>query len=433
MKSETSACNVDFRPYSVEDAKKLLNGRKIFIWGAGQKGRGFKLALERNGFKVEAFLDKSPLLRGTKYQGTDILDPQTVLREKDSGKTSFIFIASVDKKNKEMFKECQQAGLEKLKDYINIQVFCPFYPTVEVSGICNLKCISCPRCNETLSRSLPKGFMSAATYKEVIDKLVSEIPFLYLVDLYLWGEPLLNPDLAEIIRINNRLGLASGISSNLNVSKHLEEVIKESPAQIRISISGYGPKNYEETHTGGKWERLHKNLLLLAEYIKKYKTNTIVEIYYHVNKNNVNEYQKLLDLCTPLGFRVAPSIHMVLHDHALDYVEKKTLPDGVKKAIDLMHISLDEMLATAKSEHHKSCLLKRCVPVINWDLKVFACCNYVQDAVLAPNYLDITLDKIIELRNNCTLCRKCQGHSLHRYFNPLYYYDFTSGLCKPAI
>ena len=42
-------------------------------------------------------------------------------------------------------------------------------------------------------------YMSASDYKKVITKMVSEIPFLYLVDLYVFGEPLLNKELPEIM------------------------------------------------------------------------------------------------------------------------------------------------------------------------------------------------------------------------------------------
>lgn len=38
--------------YTVQDAQKLIAGRDIYLWGAGQKGRGFLQALNRNGFKM---------------------------------------------------------------------------------------------------------------------------------------------------------------------------------------------------------------------------------------------------------------------------------------------------------------------------------------------------------------------------------------------
>ena len=121
-----SPCHANYPVYNAKDASVLFNDKNIYIWGAGQKGRGFVLALKRNGFKVKAFLDSSPLLRGTEYQGIPTLDPKTILNNPATLKESFILIASVDKKNKEIFALCQNAGLTKGKDFINIQELSPF-------------------------------------------------------------------------------------------------------------------------------------------------------------------------------------------------------------------------------------------------------------------------------------------------------------------
>lgn len=275
--------------------------------------------------------------------------------------------------------------------------------------------------------------MTVENYQKVICKLILEMAFLYLVDLYIWGEPLLNPNLPEIIRINSSLGIASGISSNLNAGKNLEEVIKAGPAQIRVSLSGYGPKHYEVTHPGGNWAVLKENLIRLSEYIKKYDTKTIVEVYYHANKSNCEEYPQAVEFCTELGFRVAPSIHMVFPNFAMQYLEGKTLDDKNRKAVDLMIVSFDQMLEQAKKEQQKTCLLKRCLPVINWDMKVLVCCNMLPDAVLVPNYLDTSLEQIIELRNESPVCEKCQKYSLHRYFQPLLYTDIVNKKFPPHL
>ncbi len=429
MKTDTppkALCDANYHVYTAQDASELFNNRNIYIWGAGQKGRGFRLALERNGFTVKAFLDSAPLLIGTDYQGIPTMDPKTLLNHPERLKDAFILIASVDEKNKEMFALCENAGMVKNRDFINIQELSPFYPTVEVSGICNLKCISCPRGN-SLHPMEKGGFMSAANYSRIIHKLIHEIPFLYLVDLYVWGEPLLNPDLPEIIKTNNQLGVASGISSNLNAGKNLEEVVKASPAQIRVSVSGYGETNYEMSHKGGHWINLYKNLLLVSDYINKYQTNTIVEVYFHVNKKNISEYKIMNELCSELGYRIHPSISMIFPDYVMDYIDGNKLCREAEQAKDLMLISINEMIDNAKAEHNKDCLLKRIIPVINWDMSVQPCCNYTYQK-LADNYLDVSLKEIIHLRNSHTLCIKCQKYALHRYFNPGYYSDYVHKL-----
>ena len=142
-----SRCNADYKIFGVDDAGELFAGRDIYIWGAGLKGRGFQLALERNGFKVAAFLDSNIEFLGGDYQGTPILHPDAILARGDAKETAFILTATVDTKNKVLFKLCEAAGLERGVDFENIQTLSPFYPTIEITGICNLRCRSCPRGN----------------------------------------------------------------------------------------------------------------------------------------------------------------------------------------------------------------------------------------------------------------------------------------------
>ncbi|MDR2796681.1 MAG: hypothetical protein LBB47_08240, partial [Spirochaetaceae bacterium] len=45
------------------------------------------------------------------------------------------------------------------------------------------------------------------------------------------------------------------------------------------------------------------------------------------------------------------------------------------------------------------------------------CCYYSYER-LVPNYLDVTIDEIINLRNNADFCKKCIKYSLHRFWDP---------------
>lgn len=412
--------DVNYKVYTKDDAIELFQDRDIYIWGAGQKGRGFYMTLRRVGFEVKGFLDMSPLLKGKKVYGIPIYDPIEFLKNRN--KNAYILVASVDIRNKEIFKICESYGLEKYKDFINIQYLCPYYPVIEVSGVCNLRCISCPRSDP---KYFPQkgGFMKASDYERIIKKLITDIPFTYLVDLYIWGEPFLNPDLPEIVEINNQLGIASGISSNLNVNpENIEKVIMKNPPQIRVSVSGFGDTHYEITHTKGKWEKFYSNLLLIKKLIEKHNADTIIEVYYHVNRENIEEGKKMKELCNRLNFKFHPSIYLILPDLALSQIEREQLSENSRKTFDLLLIPFDELIEKAKNEREKTCLLKRILPVINWDGSVLACCNYSYDRFkLADSYLNVSLDEIIKMRNENPFCIKCRKYSLHRYFDPVYY------------
>lgn len=325
-------------------------------------------------------------------------------------------ISTVSKKKKDVLEKCKNAGLEYEKNFIDVQSLCPFTPSIEISGICNLRCLACPR-GDTLHPFSKGDFMTIANYEKVINKLMNDIPILYIVSVYIFGEPTLNPNLPEIIRINRSFGVATDISTNLNVNaKTLEEIIKANPEYIRIACSGYGEKNYEVTHAGAKWKLFYENLFKLREFINKYNSSTNIEVYFQANKNNITEYKPMYELCEKLGFRRASVVQMLLTDYVRDYILGNELPPGAKKAKNLMLINIDEMIADCKSEHSKPCIFRKSIPVINWDMSVLTCCNQRYEKI-ADNFLDISFEKIIELRNNSDFCKTCVKYSLHRYFS----------------
>jgi MoaA/NifB/PqqE/SkfB family radical SAM enzyme len=414
-------CNVKKEQYSPVEIAEMLRGKKIYLWGAGQKGRPFLHALERNGYKAEAFLDSAPVLIGTNYHDVPILDPKTILDNPDAFDSSFIILTSTTDKIRQMALACREAGLTHKKHYLRMQELAPLSPSIEISGVCNLRCIACPRGDRgpgyMRERLETGGFMSVADYRKVLQKLLKEIPWLFTVDLYVWSDPLLHPNIAEIIRYNNGLGIGSGISTNLNYGKYLEEVIKAEPDYIRVSTSGFGPKNYEITHTGGSWDTLYKNLLDAKIYIKKHDSKTIITILYHANKNNLYEFAAMRGFCVENGFRLEPLLSSVFSDYAMDYIEKKPLWEGADLAKDIMLVSLDQILDHCADEHSKTCLGMRALPIINWDLSVLLCCFYSYERI-APNYLGITIDEIIERRNASDFCKKCIKYSLHRFWDP---------------
>ncbi|MDR2659169.1 MAG: hypothetical protein LBC27_04180 [Spirochaetaceae bacterium] len=55
-------CRLPEHFYSKEDLENIFRNKKIYIYGAGNDGRGVFHALKRNGYKVEAFLDRSAIL-----------------------------------------------------------------------------------------------------------------------------------------------------------------------------------------------------------------------------------------------------------------------------------------------------------------------------------------------------------------------------------
>ncbi|MDR2659653.1 MAG: hypothetical protein LBC27_06660 [Spirochaetaceae bacterium] len=366
---------LNLRIFTVKDIEAFVKNRRILIYGAGRKGIGFCRSLERNGFKVYGFIDKSPLIAEKGIMQKPCFSAADYFSNIHKKENDYIFTAAVThRSSKELNNICHEAGLENEHDFIDANIISPLYPSVDISGVCNLKCIACPR-GDTLHSLHKGGFMSAAVYQKILNKLLQEIPFLSSIELFIWGEPLLNPHLPEILEINNKFGVDSSLSTNLNYSKNLEASVKAGFSNMLIACSGYGKENYEVTHTGADWNVFYNNLLLLSEYIKKYNSPLVPVIFYFVTKKNIAEYKDIYELCKKLKFRLFISPYLLFADYILDYAEGNEICPAAKKASDLMLVHPNKWLELMRKEQNKRCFNYRAFPNIGWDGAVYACCN----------------------------------------------------------
>jgi MoaA/NifB/PqqE/SkfB family radical SAM enzyme len=411
-------CLLPERFYKKYDFDKMFYGKDIYIWGAGRNGRGIFQALKRNGYNVLAFLDQSPALWNIGGGGGQIpiLDPDSVLQGDGQFSKNACVVAAMSKEIDKAMERLTTEGFTEGLNCIRWTNLSPVTPSIDISGVCNLRCLACPR-SDTLHPFENGGFISIENYQKVLAKLLQELPMLHIVALYIWGDPLLHPKLPELLKINSDLGIGCDISTNLNIqTEKLEEIVKAEPTYIRLSCSGFGSKNYEITHAGAKWDLFHKNCIELSRLLKKYKSSTGVELYFHVNKANASEYKDILDMGRRLGFRVSACLSLCFPQYAMNYLENIPLPQSAEEAMDLMLLSIDDMLAAARKEQERPCLVGAGFPNINWDLSVLTCCNFNQER-LAANYLDTDIDELISLKNTSALCKKCISHSIHRYYN----------------
>ncbi len=395
---------------TTEELIKLCSNKKVLIWGAMIVGQGVCRSFERIGIPVEAFLDSSSSLRNKRALGYEIWKPDTSFDTVRDGKG--IIVVSSGHYDFEIGEICKNEGFHKGLDYIFSRDFNNIDPSIDITGYCNLKCISCPRGNETVQP--PKGCMNAATYKRVLDKLIREIPMLGSIQLYAWGEPLLNPELPEIIMITRDRKVLSAISSNLNYSKNLEEVIAARPDWFKVSCSGWN-KNYEVTHTGGNWNIFLSNLKKLATLRNSYHPEMQIIVNYHLYKNNIGEdYRRMEDLCGNLSFIFKPSpAYLYPADTLMDYIDGKEISENAKRTLPLLLIGIEEGIANARKRTSLPCPEDRCLP-INWDCSVRTCGIYFRPFIV-ENFLETPLSELLDKKRKSNLCIECKKRGIHQF------------------
>jgi hypothetical protein len=393
---------------------KVIEGRNIFVYGAGNQGRGLVHTLQQRGISTAGFIDRNPDLQDRILAGIPVLSP-AVLSEHDAVDSLFVIIATF------FFERDISDYLESLSftkgiNYLPYSTLKPRDYVVEVSGVCNLRCISCPRAERRPThRNL--AMMDLNSFKKVINKIRTADPFVGNIQLYQWGEPTINKSLPEMIRYARENDILCTISSNLNYAADFRAIIESRPECLRISVSGTG-ENYEITHTGGNWNTFVSNVETVAELRREIYPEMKVELYYHRYKHStVSEQARIADMCKRCGFEFHPvPAYLISLDDVLGYCEGKPLPDSARRVREILLVDTDEGLALAKAEASLDCDVLRVV-MINADLSVSTCMMYydLEGNTCANNFLAASVEDIASRRAVSALCARCRKYGIHRY------------------
>lgn len=141
--------------------------------------------------------------------------------------------------------------------YIGTSVF-PATLDIELTNNCNFYCVMCSR--KLMKRKV--GCMDISLLKKIIEEAKLHPP--KTIGLHLFGEPLMHPELIQIIKLikTNISGPKLILSTNAYfLNRDLSRNIIESGLdRIRFSLDGTERSTYEELRRGSDFERVVKNI-----------------------------------------------------------------------------------------------------------------------------------------------------------------------------
>ncbi len=127
---------------------------------------------------------------------------------------------------------------------------------LEITNHCNLYCTICP-VNTTMRRD--KGFMDPALFRKVVD----ENPGFDFVLTFQWGEPLLHPQVFEMVRYAADRGVRPMLTSNGTRLDPERRAALLSSGLERITFSVDGDREAHERIRGYSWDRLRADVMAL--------------------------------------------------------------------------------------------------------------------------------------------------------------------------
>jgi len=396
----------------------LIEEKKVYIWGARMTGIGALRQLKEKNINVVGFIDSDKAFIGKTSHGLHVFHPND-LKKKFLNQENVVILIAVALKEGEILSQLKKMNIKNIPIHSFYDENAPYY-TVDILSSCNLKCASCP--HSIVETDVPKGSMTLDTFKSVFDKIIKDSPSISHLSLYSWGEPLLHPYLSEIIDYVHKQNVAVALSSNLSINfdKRLDKIVKAGPDSLKVSISGYFPKAYNSTHQGGDINLVKSNLYYLRYLLDKYKVNTLVDINYHLYKDNSGEnIIKIDQLAEELNFIVSKTYALVMPlERVISHLDGK--PDHQTQQLEEnLLVTIDEGIeASSKVPLPKNtCPFRENQININADLSVPVCCTVWQrdENVVAPNFLDSSLEEINSNKKKVELCTKCMELRLPEY------------------
>jgi len=177
----------------------------------------------------------------------------------------------------------------------------PINMAIELTNYCNLKCKVCPTGTGTLKRQ--PAAMDAALFERLMDEVG---PYMLTASLWGWGEPLLHPQLADILRLAQNRGVTTFLSTNgqnLDDEKVLKALVSYPPTFLIVALDGITDEANSLFRVGAKLTPALSGVRRLAQMKAQAGSELpILHLRFIAMKHNEHELSQLPKFATENQF-----------------------------------------------------------------------------------------------------------------------------------
>lgn len=173
---------------------------------------------------------------------------------------------------------------------------------IEVTSRCNASCIYCPR---TVYRSY---WQNRDLPLKTFQRIMPALPKAALTYLQGWGEPLLHPDLAAMVRMVSATGSAVGTTTNgmLLNSGRVRDLIEAGLAILTFSLAGTSSSCNNAARPGAPFDRVLEQIDRVRRIKKECNSSTpVIHIAYMLLNSGLADVPALPQLMARYGVEQA--------------------------------------------------------------------------------------------------------------------------------
>jgi MoaA/NifB/PqqE/SkfB family radical SAM enzyme len=165
---------------------------------------------------------------------------------------------------------------------------------------CNLHCPLCPTGANEFDR--PRNVMPESVYRSILDELGE---YLFYVRMYIWGEPLLNKNLWQLVALSEERGIGTEISTNLSVpltDARIDQLIGAGLSWMIVSVDAASKEVYSIYRRGGDFDLVLANTRRIVERKRLLGAKTpYLEWQFIPMRHNEHELEDVVRLGREIG------------------------------------------------------------------------------------------------------------------------------------
>ncbi len=198
----------------------------------------------------------------------------------------------------------------------------PLRLNIDATNACQLSCPICPTGLKVQDR--PMSHLD----QELFQSLLEEVgDFVFFIDFFNWGEPLVSNKIEGYVEIANRKKIWTTISTNLSLplsDQRIQKIIESGLSELIVSADGASPETYAMYRRGGDFELVMRNMQRFVNMKKQLgRKNPLIIWRFLVFGFNENEIEKASNLAIQL------EVDQLVF--APPYVDHERFPDWIPK------------------------------------------------------------------------------------------------------
>lgn len=171
---------------------------------------------------------------------------------------------------------------------------------VELTNLCNLKCITCPR-EYSFGAQMDKGMMDLELFKSIIDEVGSTLDSLGLTGL---GETFLYKDLISAVDYVRdqypHILLFVSINAHLPKSVEIASKLRGKIDTLQVSMDGLG-ETYDTVRLGGSFDTFDVNFRQIVQLMQGSQTGIVLNAV--IVAENFRQMADMIEYAGSLGLR----------------------------------------------------------------------------------------------------------------------------------